>query len=189
MRVWHGCRRIGQDPLPWRGSAIIIANHPNHADPGFLMASSGRRLSFLQAREEFNSLWKPILRWAGCIPVSRDGHDIVALRQALNHLRAGGVLVVFPASHVITELPGGTCIPRRGAAYLALRARTPVFPARITGVRPAGTVLGDWLWPSQRVRVQFGLAVNLSEFYDQPMTRKLVDDVMQLLVRRMEELK
>src|SRR5205823_2336905 len=53
-RLWHGCKRIGADPLPAAGPAIVFANHSNHADPAFLIASCRRPLCFLQAREYFD---------------------------------------------------------------------------------------------------------------------------------------
>jgi 1-acyl-sn-glycerol-3-phosphate acyltransferase len=45
---------MGAGPWPATGPAIVIANHPNHPDLPFLIASCRRPLGFLQAREQFH---------------------------------------------------------------------------------------------------------------------------------------
>jgi 1-acyl-sn-glycerol-3-phosphate acyltransferase len=187
-RLWHGCRRIGPDPLPHTGPAIVFANHPTHADPAFLMASCRRWLCFLQAREYYDVfLLRRLFAWVGCIPVARDGHDVTALRLALRRLQEGAVLAIFPAGHVTAERPNPFGEARAGIALLALHSRAPVFPAHITGTPPSGTVLGDWLWPSRHVHVTFGPAVNLSQFYGQPITRALLHRVTEFLMHHLDE--
>ncbi len=188
MRLWHGCTRIGPDPVPAKGPAIVIADHRNHADPGFLIACCRRRLCFLQAREQFQVflLWR-LFRWAGCIPVARDGHDVAAVRLALGRLQQGDVVALFPGGDIYPERGGVPVQAKAGAALLALRSRAPVFPARIRGARPGGTILGDWFRPSRHVEVAFGPAIDLSQFYGQPITRPLLQKVTASLTKGMNE--
>src|SRR5579871_351775 len=188
MRRWHGCTRIGTDPLPATGPAIVIADHRNHADPGFLIACCRRRLCFLQAREQFEVflLWR-LFRWAGCIPVARDGHDVAAVRQALRRLQKGDVVAIFPGGDIYPERDGVPVQAKAGAALLALRSRAPVFPARIRGARRGGTILGDWFRPSPHVQVAFGPAIDLTQFYGRPITRPLLQQVTASLAKGMEE--
>jgi 1-acyl-sn-glycerol-3-phosphate acyltransferase len=189
-RAWHGCARVDHDPLPRDGPAIVVANHPSHADPAFLMAACGRPLHFWQARECYEvPLLRRLFARAGCIPVTRGAADVGAVRAALACLAAGGVVAVFPEGEVNPRPDGPLQPARRGAALLALRSDAPVIPAWIEGGPRARTMLAAWLLPSRRVRVLFGPAVDLSAYRGRPVTRELLNEVTTLLMSRIEALR
>lgn len=178
----------GSPGLPDSGPAIIVANHPNHADPGVLLSASPRPLHFLHAKEYFNvPVLKYLYRWIGCIPVARNGHDIAVFRTALDRLAAGEVLCIFPEGD-ISPAGGGMRRPKRGAAFLALQSRAPVIPARITGTAPVRGVAADWLVPSRGTHVSFGPPVDLSAYYHQPVDSRTLTEVSQLFMKRIAEL-
>jgi 1-acyl-sn-glycerol-3-phosphate acyltransferase len=185
MRVWHGFAPEGPDPLPEHGPAMIIANHPCHADPGFLIAACQRKLHFLQASECYHV---PGMRWffrlVGCMPVRRGGQDIGAVRAALRSLKDGNVWCMFPEGEVC--LAGGDEVGpfKTGSALLALRSGAPVYPAWIEEAPATRRMLLAWLWPSRGTRVIFGARVDLSQFADRPITRDLLHKVTDLLRQR-----
>jgi 1-acyl-sn-glycerol-3-phosphate acyltransferase len=188
-RQWHSCSTNGPAPLPPSGAALILANHPSHADPIFLTVGHKRRIFFLQAREAF----KPGIRgWffrRTCVPVARDGRDIAGLEMALALLRQGEVLVVFPEGDFSPD--GGARLGpiRPGAAFLALSARVPIIPAWISYPTATRKVLWDWFWPFGRVRVTYGPPLDLSSDEDRPIGRKLIREVTDLLAARLERLR
>lgn len=187
-RVWHDCAD-GAGALPPTGPAILVANHPSHSDPAFLVAAGLRPLCFLHAGEYFDV---PVLRnlfdRVGCIPVRRDGHDAAAVRAAMRRLHEGRAVCVFPEGDIS---PGDGRALRRGktgAAFLALRTQAPVYPARIEGGPRSHRLLRDWLWPSAGVRVVFGPRIDLSAYYGRPITHALLREVTALLMRKIAEL-
>jgi 1-acyl-sn-glycerol-3-phosphate acyltransferase len=188
FRLWHRCSG-GPPPFPENGPAILIANHPSHADPGSLLACCRRHLCFLQARECYEV--RP-LRWlfrrAGCIPVSRAVPDFAAVRRALQLLQRGAVVCLFPEGEV--GAAGGDTVGagKPGAALLALRSRAPVYPARIFGGPRSRHPVGAWLWPSPGVRVIFGQAVDLAPFYGCRITRGVLRTVTDLLMAHVDAL-
>jgi 1-acyl-sn-glycerol-3-phosphate acyltransferase len=189
-RMWHRCRAEGLCPLPAQGPAIVVANHPSHCDPCFLLAGSRRVLHFLHAREYYDvPLLRRLFRRIGCIPVGRDGRDRVGLRRALRCLEAGGVLAVFPEGEISCVARAAGLAPKGGAALLALRSRAPVFPAYIDGGPEARSSVHDWLWPSHGVRVFFGPAIDLTPFYDRRIDRRLLQKVTNLLMERIAALR
>jgi 1-acyl-sn-glycerol-3-phosphate acyltransferase/pimeloyl-ACP methyl ester carboxylesterase len=172
-RLWHRCAPGAAAPLPVVGPALLIANHPSHADPAFLLACSNRVLHFLQARECYEV---PVLRHlfarAGCI------------RQALRHLAGGAVVAVFPEGDVGAS--NGRLGPlKAGAALLALRSGAPVFPAWIVGGPQSRHMLRAWLSPGPGVRVRFGPAIDLSAYRGRPITTALLREVAALLRRQL----
>jgi processive 1,2-diacylglycerol beta-glucosyltransferase len=200
-RVWHRCAGNGPSPLPEKGPVIVIANHPNHADPAFLAATSGRPLRFLHAGEYYDV---PVLRRlfarAGCIPVARDGGDAGAVRRSLRLLQEGAALCIFPEGEIsgVERRPigklgrngrlarGGA---RCGAAYLALRSRAPVYPAYIDGGPQRHHLLNDWLVPSPGVQVCYGPPIDLSRYFDRPIDQELLREVTDLFMQCIAELR
>jgi 1-acyl-sn-glycerol-3-phosphate acyltransferase len=187
-RLWHHCSGSGPPPVPVRGPALVVANHPNYSDPAFLMSACLSPLAFLHARESYDT---PVLHRlfarAGSIPVARSGHDVGAVRAALRRLRQGEALCVFPEGEVTTSgRPIGR--PKTGVAFLALASKAPLYPARIVGGPRSGCILRDWLWPSGGVRVILGPPIDLSAYYDRPIDRRLLEEVAGLIMRHVAAL-
>ncbi len=187
-RVWHGMRRTGQLSRDQAGPAIIIANHTSSADAGLLSACCNRPLSFLMGAEYYKiPLLNRLLRYMQCVPVSRNGRDAAAVRQALKLLENQHVVCLFPEGGLSGA---GRSRGRRGkcgAAYLALKTRAPVIPVLISGGPRTCDLARAWLWPS-RVQVTIGDAVNLDTYYGKPVDRKLLDEVTRLLMARIAAL-
>jgi 1-acyl-sn-glycerol-3-phosphate acyltransferase len=189
-RLWHGCASSEKDPLPATGPVLVIANHPCHADPAFLLANCSRPLGFLQARECYEVfLLRRLFRRVGCIPVARTGRDISGIRTALRRLREGAALCVFPEGEVTPPDSVPARPVKSGAALLALHSRAPVFPAFIGGCPRNYHLLGAWLWPSRGVRVIFGPAVDLSAYLGRPIERRLLEEVTRVFMRSIDALR
>jgi 1-acyl-sn-glycerol-3-phosphate acyltransferase len=118
-----------QVPMP-AGAKIIAANHPSTADP-FFVASTLRTQSFILIN---NLLFQvPVLgeylRRSGHIPVIA-GSGQAALDAAVDHLRRGHTVMIFPEGDLSPE-QGGFLEPRTGVARLALISGAPVIPVGI----------------------------------------------------------
>ena len=120
-------RRIDPAVRGVRG-AVVICNHVSYLDPLLLVALFPRQTTFVK-RAWFRV---PFFGWclhaAGYLPAGGDdGLDPAALRRidALGeHLRAGGVVFVFPEGH---RGPPGAIGPfRKGAFRLARRCGVPL---------------------------------------------------------------
>lgn len=146
--------RMKADALPLPpGGAIVVANHVSGLDPLLIIASSSRPLRFLIAREQYE---RPGLRWlfrlAGCIPVERSGQPELAFRTAMQMLRRGEVVAVFPEGGI--HLPGqGPARVKSGALRLAYMSGVPIIPLYIDGVCGVGRTLPALIMRS-RVRVR-----------------------------------
>ncbi len=188
VRFWHRCR--GElSPLPPDGPVLLVANHASHVDPGFVQACCPRPVCFFQARECYEV---PLLCWlfrrVGCIPVRRGVSDVGGVREALRRLRQGEVVCLFPEGEV-GDAGGGTVgRGKTGAALLALRSGAPVFPARILGGPRSRHPIGAWLWPSPGVRIILGPQVELARYRGRRITRQILREVTDLIMRHIDEL-
>jgi 1-acyl-sn-glycerol-3-phosphate acyltransferase len=128
-------------PLPGQGPALLVANHCSGLDPLLLIAASRRPLRFIIAAEQYHRFgleW--LFRAVGCIPVDRSRRPERAFRAAMQALRAGEVVALFP--HGAIHLDSDPHKPLKpGAARLAHLAGVPVHATRIDGVRGAGHVV------------------------------------------------
>jgi 1-acyl-sn-glycerol-3-phosphate acyltransferase len=98
--AWWGRLRVeGLEAVPAAGPLLVVPNHDSQWDPVLvgLALRPRRRLRFL-ARA---SLWRvpglgPLLYGMGQIPIRRGAGDAAALEHAIDALRSGEAVCVFP---------------------------------------------------------------------------------------------
>jgi 1-acyl-sn-glycerol-3-phosphate acyltransferase len=133
LRINNRIEVKGRERIPVSGPVIIVANHTSNIDPPALMSHVVPvRPAAIMAKKEifsFPPLGKLFLSWKG-IPVdrAREGGDLGSLRAALELLKNGGCLVLFPEG---TRARGRQLKPKLGVAMLAHKTGAPVLPARI----------------------------------------------------------
>ncbi len=165
------------------GPLILVSNHICGLDPLLVQASVNRPLSFLMAREYYQAMW--YVRWGfdmvGAIPVNPGGANRQALQRAIEVVRDGHALCLFPEGAANPPIPMHRLLP--GAAMIARETGAPVIPVRVSGVWPFDHI---HLWPSfvrrSRARVVIGDAVTLSAENEQGNEGRtgLQDDMKQV---------
>jgi putative hemolysin len=129
------------DRVPAAGAAIVVAEHPTGAMEGLLLLAVLRR-----RRPDVKVLAN---RWLMQLPALRDlvlpvdvfdRGNMGAVREALRHLRRGGLLLAFPAGAVATR-PLLRRKAREGRwqetfAGLQRRAEVPVVPVHVGASNP-----------------------------------------------------
>jgi len=133
-RGWH--RLSKQTVTLPDGPLILVGNHLCGLDPLLIQAAVNRPISFLMAREYYQAMW--YMRWGfdvvGAIPVSPGGANRQSLAQAMNVVRAGNVLCLFPEGAANPPIPLHRIMP--GAALIARETGAPIIPFRVSGVWP-----------------------------------------------------
>jgi 1-acyl-sn-glycerol-3-phosphate acyltransferase len=127
----------GRERIPREGAAILAANHVSALD-GILLALAaaerGRPIRFLVAAEFFRRPFhRFFLRRFGQIAVRRGEQDQAALEEAVDTLRGGALVGIFPEGQVNADPEAGPARGRTGVARLALAAGAPVVPVGIWG--------------------------------------------------------
>jgi len=123
---------------------VVAANHYSHLDPVAVGASLGNPIRFLAVDELFgiSAILDRLLSGFGVIPISRSRVPIRTLRVALARLEAGEIVGVFPDGTRVSRW--GDLPPKRGAAWLAVRANVPLLPVAVVGTDRAFGVDNRW---------------------------------------------
>lgn len=129
-------RARGVENLP-SGGFVLAANHTSNFDPWplGLPLYPRRQLRFMAKSELFNPVLRPILRGGGAFPVHRGRGDIEAIRRAVELVREGEIVVMFPEGTRRTKglRKKYEARPHTGAARIALEGGVPLVPAAIKG--------------------------------------------------------
>ena len=161
LSTFFGYRALWRGRVPARGGVLLVSNHQSYLDPALVAAGVPRMMSFMARRTLFRN---PLFRWliasTNAFPISREGRDTAAMREAIRRLEAGEALLVFPEG---TRTRDGTVgRMRAGVDLLARRARVPVVPVAIDGAFEA--------WPKHakgmtfhHIRVGFGPRIEAAE--------------------------
>ncbi len=134
VRQWGRLHVSGVEALPESGPVLIAANHDSYWDPLAIGAAAlGRRQIRALAKSE---LWKIpvlplILDGMGQIPVDRGAGDARAMSRAVEELRRGACIGIFPEG---TRSRGRELRARSGVGRLAQAVpETVVVGATVIG--------------------------------------------------------
>jgi 1-acyl-sn-glycerol-3-phosphate acyltransferase len=120
VAIWGRLRVDGLESLPPSGPLLVVGNHDSHWDPVMVGVAAIRRRQIRALAK--SDLWKvrglgPILDGMGQIPIERGAGDANALSKAIEVLRAGACIGVFPEG---TRSKGKVLRARSGVGRLAL---------------------------------------------------------------------
>jgi len=174
-------RTIGAMQMPSSGGVLLVANHISDSDPVALQCSFDRPIFFMAAEELFQmKKLEPIIHWFGTFPVKRGTPDREALRIAIEHLKMGEVVCVFPEGALSAD---GELMPLQpGVILLSEKTKVPILPVGLIntdGVIPYGSTIPR---PTRRkVRVNVGQILPPSIPKDQVL--QAIESSIRTLVR------
>lgn len=125
-------RVTGADQVPRQGGVLLLCNHRSDIDVVYLQLSCRRHITYM-AKEELFAMGRlgKFLAWWQAFPVVRDSADRGAIQYAVECLKAGRVVGVFPEGELSES---GEMLPLKpGVALIARMAGTPVVCAGLRG--------------------------------------------------------
>lgn len=139
MKIITDIEVQGFEKLPV-GNVIVAANHLGRLDTAVLLCLMDRDDIIMAIAEKYKThpLFGPIGRSANAIWLNRFEADFSALRQILERMKTGGMLVIAPeGTRSKTEAlqPG-----KMGVAFLAAKSGFPILPVAVTGTEDRGVL-------------------------------------------------
>jgi 1-acyl-sn-glycerol-3-phosphate acyltransferase len=169
-------RAEGLENLPADGGYVLAANHISNLDPWPLGIPvwPRRYLRFMAKSELFWWPLGPLITAGGAFKVRRGEADVEAIRNAVELVREGQIVVMFP--HGTRQRKGLVKKHRArahsGAARIALEAPAPLVPAAIAGT--------DRLSRLGPLRVRYGKPIDLEGLDSREATERLMAEIERL---------
>ncbi|MFO0861348.1 MAG: lysophospholipid acyltransferase family protein [Phycisphaerales bacterium] len=181
-RVVQKVRVEGREHIPTAinpGPLIVVSNHTAGADIPILQSLCRFEIRWIMARSMQIQSLQWFWEWANVIGVDLGSRDTAAIREAIRHVAAGGVLGIFPEGGL--ERPARHIMPfQPGVGLLVKKTGARVLPILIDGtpqVEPAWASL--WRFGRARVRA--------FPMIDYARTGMSASEIVQDLQRRYEE--
>ena len=182
LHLGYRLRARGIENLPAEGGFVLACNHVSSFDPWPLGMPlwPKRQLRFMAKSELY---WWPlayVLNGAGAFPVRRGQRDTQAIDTAIELVRSGHPVAMFPEG---TRRRKGLvkkfeARPRTGAARIALEGGVPLVPAAVAGT--------DGLTRFRQVRTAYGPPVDIEDLRGDEISAAAKEATDRLMERILE---
>lgn len=164
----------GRENFPKSGGVLVCSNHINALDPPVIGILAPRPVHFMAKQELFEApILKHLLPHLNAFPVKRGMSDREAMRKAINLLKEGHVVGLFPEG---TRSKDGQLKPGlAGAGFFALRGEADVIPAAIIGPYK----------PFKRLKVVYGKPMDMTPFRERKAS---ADEVTAAIMAEIQKL-
>jgi 1-acyl-sn-glycerol-3-phosphate acyltransferase len=182
MKLLFGCvarvRVLGSENVNRTGGFLLAANHISHFDPFIISSVVRRKIDWMAMAEFFRfTVVRFLLRAVDAFPADRDRADRKTIRTAIERLKDGRVVGLFPEGGIrdgARSLLEGAPL-RPGASTLAHIADVPVLPCVILG--------SDRLYSTKRwlplrrtpIWIAFGNPISHSPDLERSQARKRIE--------------
>ncbi len=142
----------GLENIPKEGGYIFASNHRSYADPVLISIPVRPRFAYMAKEELFkqNIFFTALIKTMGAFPVVRGTGDMQVIETAVNKLKSGKNLVIFPEG--TRSKDGKVGKGKTGVAMIAAMAGADVVPV--------GIVFEGKLCFRKKVVVKFGKPIS-----------------------------
>lgn len=150
---------VNPDKIPSKGSVVLAANHLSYLDPLVILVSLKRRPTFMAKESLFGVPVIGAFVRTFSFPVRRGRPRPSTFREALDRLKSGGLVVIFPEGGLSAD--GSRLDAKRGVGMIAAMSGSRIVPVLLDGTERALPVGARCVRPA-KIRVTFGDPVEVS---------------------------
>ena len=175
---YYNPKVIGKENIPKEGQIIIAGNHKHLYDQCMTIVVCKRFIKYMAKKEYFDS-WKT--RWffkgVGCISVNRQVKDNESKEEAIEHLKKGGAIGIFPegtrnkTDKFLLEF-------KFGAVSMAQKTDAYIVPFGITG---------DYKFRSKNLIIRYGKPFKVGDMSLVEANDKLYHEVEKLMKQNLKD--
>ena len=148
FKIWYNPTVVNKEVIPKEGPILVVGNHKHIMDQCSVIISTKRVLNYMAKKEYFDDkrvAW--FFKWGGCFSVDREAHDGIAKEQAIEILKNGGAIGLFPEGTRIKTKDKLMLDFKYGTVSMAEKTNATIVPYAITG---------DYKFRSKNLMVRFG---------------------------------
>lgn len=164
----------GHEHFPKEGGVLICSNHIHALDPPVVGILAPRPVHFMAKEELFNApILKTLIPRLNAFPVKRGMSDREAMRKAIQLLKDGNVVGLFPEG--TRSKDGQLKKGLAGAGFFALRGNAVVVPTAIVGPYK----------PFKRLKVVYGEPMDMTTFREQKASAEVVTEAIMAEIQKL----
>lgn len=169
---------IGKENIPKEGAILIVGNHKHLYDQCLSIISTKRFIKYMAKREYFdNKKTRWFFKAVGCISVDRSVHDGKAKGEAIETLKNGGAIGLFPEG--TRNKTQEFLLPFKfGAVSMAKKTDAYLVPFGITG---------DYIFRSKNLVIKYGKPFKVMDMELEEANNLLYETVKKLMEDTLEK--
>ena len=170
---------IGAENVPKTGGVILSGNHTSNNDPIILAVSQKRSIAFMAKDSIFKiPIFGFVLKCAGIFPVKRGTGDIGAVKKAIEILKNGNMLSLFPEGK--RNKTGEILAPfQSGAALIACKSDAVIVPVGIVGKYRLFS----------KITIIYNRPIDPKDYGEKPDIKLITNDLKEVILKTLEEYK
>ena len=172
FKFYYNPKIYGKENIPKEGNILICGNHKHIMDQCMPIMGTKRMIHWMAKREYFDDkkvAW--FFKMSGCISVDRSIHDDVAKGKALDVLKDGGAIGLFPEG--TRNKTDAFLLPFKfGAVSMAKKTNSLIVPFGISG---------DYKFRSKNLRVHIGKPFSIKDMTLEEANKKLEKEIGKLI--------
>lgn len=171
LKVLFRPTAIGTENIPEDGAIIFAGNHRHAFDPVVVMTHTKRIVHYMAKESLFKGLHGILFKHLGLIKVYRTKNNPEAIQSAVELLKQGGTLGIFPeGTRNKTEEP--LLKFKHGATKIAKEANSKIVPFAIKG---------EYKLFRKKLIIEFGKPIDVSDMEVEVATDYIRNEVLNLL--------
>jgi len=171
FKFWYNPKITGANNIPKTGAVIICANHKHIMDQCPILISTKRMVHYMAKKEYFDGKFAWFFKMAGCISVNRSIKDTEASNQAIELLKDGYAVGIFPEGtrnrtkeKLLTFKFGAVSMAKKTDAYLL----------------PVG-ISGEYKFRSKDLTIKIGKPFKVGDMSLEEANNILKDKILELM--------
>lgn len=174
FRLYYNPTIINKEVIPKDGPILIVGNHKHIYDQCLTIMATKRTIHYMAKKEYFDSKLAWFFKFVGCISVNRSIHDKEATKQALDILKSGGAIGLFPEG-TRNKTKDKLLLPFKfGAVSMASKTNATIVPFGITG---------DYKFRSKNLTIKYGKPFKVENMTLEEANNKLFEEVKNLITK------
>ena len=176
-KLWYNPKIIGKENIPKTGAIIICANHKHMMDQCSILVSTRRMVHYLAKKEYFDGKFAWFFKLAGCISVNRSIKDNNAKEHAINLLKQGYAVGLFPEG--TRNKTNEFLLPfKYGAVSMAQKTDALIVPVGITG---------EYKFRGKNLVTRIGKPFKVTGLSLEEANKKLRNEISYLMNQNLED--